>query len=834
MTLRARTERDAIDFVENATMGLQSLGPDGTVAWANRALLELLGYEEREYVDMPVASFFAERADAADMLGRLQRHELLRDYETQLRAKDGSIRHVLIDSSVCWREHEFVGTRCFVRDISERKRLERQLADGRRSLEILVEATRLIAEAGFELPRLLDVVTRLLADTLGDSCSVRLLGTGGFSESTGHSRVPDADALLREMFAAKGPSEDPVSYRATYADEPLVLEGAEAARLIPCGPSAHQRFVLLFPPHAIIGLPLRARGQSLGALWCARHTEARSYSASEQKLLTEIAERLALAILAARQHERVSAERAEIAQEKRRLDAVIRQIPAAVSVVDARTRRVLLVNERNDTVFRRPLARAEDFAALRGGIEAFGSDERPLGLDDWPLARAMNSGEVITGEEIEIERGDGSRAVVRVSAAPVRNDSGEIVAAVSLVDDVTDTRRAQQAFEAYFNQQQSFIESAAPGFWLKDLSGRFLFVNRSIEEITGFTRTELVGKTEAELLPRELAERYRAEDIAVALGNEARQFEESFPLLRDQRTFMTVKFPVRDARGRVLGVGGISTDVSEHRRADAEREARIGELTRRVHFGAMFIGILSHDLRNPLGAISMTAQTVKVSGDAKLERQMTRILTSAERMGRMIDQLLDLTRIRLGRGLPLDRSAVDLGELCHVVMEELTPRLGAAEMDVRMAGDVRGHWDRDLLSQLLSNLLGNAVQYRTPGTPIGVSIDGRERSSVRLEIQNRGHIAPERLSGLFEPFKRREAGDRAMGLGLGLYIAQQIAAAHGGEISVSSNPQEGTTFRLVLPRTVPEARPAENKNGAPFAFPAPVRTRDSSESITPV
>jgi signal transduction histidine kinase len=248
------------------------------------------------------------------------------------------------------------------------------------------------------------------------------------------------------------------------------------------------------------------------------------------------------------------------------------------------------------------------------------------------------------------------------------------------------------------------------------------------------------------------------------------------------------------------------TDVSGHKAAEREREARIAEMERAVRFGEMFAGMLGHDLRNPLSAImtaaeliARRAETDKISGPAR------RVISSAERMSRMISQLLDFTRIRLGGGLPLERTRCDLNETCRAIIDELEP-VYACPMRLSCSGDGCGTWDRDRLSQMISNLAANACQHGTEGFPIDVVIDGEAADYVRFEVRNEGVVPPSLLPFVFEPL--RQANDTAQrsgpasGLGLGLYITQQIVLAHGGTIHVESEAATGTRFIVTLPRAL--------------------------------
>jgi signal transduction histidine kinase/CheY-like chemotaxis protein len=236
-----------------------------------------------------------------------------------------------------------------------------------------------------------------------------------------------------------------------------------------------------------------------------------------------------------------------------------------------------------------------------------------------------------------------------------------------------------------------------------------------------------------------------------------------------------------------------------------EREKLVEDLKRTVRFSEMFVGILGHDLRNPLSAIATAASLILTRAESERVRNpATRILTSSRRMSRMIDQILDFTQARLGQGIPLHPKQTDLAEVCRAVLDELKGEADqTSQLRLELRGTCVGIWDDDRLSQLVSNLAGNAVQHRTPGTPIGLIIDGSERDHVVLELYNEGVISPEVLPVIFEPFRSGEHRKRegSSGLGLGLYISQQIAIAHGGSISVESEPARGTRFIVILPRT---------------------------------
>jgi signal transduction histidine kinase len=253
------------------------------------------------------------------------------------------------------------------------------------------------------------------------------------------------------------------------------------------------------------------------------------------------------------------------------------------------------------------------------------------------------------------------------------------------------------------------------------------------------------------------------------------------------------------------------TDLSSRRLAEREREARIEEMERAVRFGEMFAGIVGHDLRNPLSAITLCANAIAGRAESeKSVRQARQAASSARRIEGMIGQLLDFTRIRLGGGLPIERTHVDLPEVARLIIEELEP-VYQRQIHLQSAGDVSGNWDRDRLSQMLSNLAANACQHGIPGTPIDLTLDGTGAPGVvRIEVHNAGVIPEQLLPTIFDPLSsatdRRAHRGSTSGLGLGLYITQQIVLAHGGTISVESTAAAGTRFVVELPRPELPAR----------------------------
>jgi signal transduction histidine kinase len=225
-------------------------------------------------------------------------------------------------------------------------------------------------------------------------------------------------------------------------------------------------------------------------------------------------------------------------------------------------------------------------------------------------------------------------------------------------------------------------------------------------------------------------------------------------------------------------------------------------------FREQFLGILGHDLRNPLQAISGNAALLlRYGGLSEPQRKAVhRISSSSDRMARMIGDLLDFTRTRLGGGYTLQRTEMNVHDVLRQVVEELEVAHPGRKFELNVSGTGWGEWDMGRIAQAASNLVGNAVQYSPEDSAVRVSARD-EDEGVRVEVRNGGSPIPaERMPHIFDPFVRGRDGARSggrAGLGLGLYITHEIVKAHGGSLQVRSTEAEGTCFWMNLPRRAP-------------------------------
>ena len=231
-------------------------------------------------------------------------------------------------------------------------------------------------------------------------------------------------------------------------------------------------------------------------------------------------------------------------------------------------------------------------------------------------------------------------------------------------------------------------------------------------------------------------------------------------------------------------------------------DRQLHERTETLRLNEMFTALLAHDLRNPLNAIVTSARLIeRIAAEPITKDAAARILSSGRRMGSLIEDMLDLARARVGGGIAIKREEGDLGTLIGAVVSEQQAASPTRHIEVVCNGVLTGQWDAERIAQVASNLIGNAIKHGDPDGPVEVHLDGTHSDAVVFSVANDGVIPAEQHAGLFDPFKggQHRVG-RNEGLGLGLYIAQQIVTAHAGTIDVRSEKGRRTVCRVYLPR----------------------------------
>jgi signal transduction histidine kinase len=323
----------------------------------------------------------------------------------------------------------------------------------------------------------------------------------------------------------------------------------------------------------------------------------------------------------------------------------------------------------------------------------------------------------------------------------------------------------------------------------------------------------VVGKRHEDLFPRALADELTALKQHVLETGEPFRGERSISVDDRLIAIRSAIEPVRDGSGAVVGILGSTTDISD--------EARVREeLAQAVDFRDRMMAILGHDLRNPLGAILVSAGLLlqKPSLPSPTGAVVERIERAARRMSEMIKTLLDFTRVRGNRRLPVSIAPANLAEVSRAVIDELRTAHPERTIALQIHGDPRGLWDAARMGQVISNLVDNALTHGAAEAAVSVVIDA-DGDEVTLRVHNFGPaMAPESVPNVFEPFRRGREEPGGAKLGLGLFIVKQIVLAHAGEVRVESTPDAGTTFIVQLPRRADDAAQRDPESPEPVAL----------------
>jgi PAS domain S-box-containing protein len=605
---------------------------------------------------------------------------------------------------------------------------------------------------------------------LADASGKRLVPTA----STGHwsTLKPPAPIPVEgpSFMAQVASSEEPVYLSDAAGAGELVSQGVRQSGL-----------------HSLLGLRRWPHGKLLGVL-CIGVTETRPFEPQARRYLETLAEYLSGII-----------DRALLLQRLRQSETLYRLATQAISDV------IWDWNLLTDTV------------AWSEGVEKlFGHSRERLGghVSGWydnihpedrervvhGIHEVIAQGGARWRDEYRFLHRNGSYVHVTDHGLIERDAGGKAVRMVGAMQDITARKVASEALRVSEDRLRLAVRAAELGTWdMNPVTGALRWDERTQVLFGVPPETEVTYDTFLQGHHPEDRERTQAV-VQRSLQPGGGEYDTEF------RTVGLKDGVVRWIRatgraffegGRAVRFIGTAQDISDTKRQQAEAQAR-------AEFAEQLIGIVSHDLRNPLNSISLSVTALLRHEDLS-ERQakgLSRISASTERATRMIRDLLDFTRARLGGGIPIVRQDLDFHALVRQAVEEV--QLAHPEREVRVvrSGAGAGAWDGDRLAQVVTNLVNNALAYSPGGTPVRVETRA-EDGSVLLRVHNEGKpIPPELLPRLFEPMTRgRHDGEAASrSVGLGLFIVSNIVRAHGGSIEVRSTEAEGTTFTVRLPR----------------------------------
>lgn len=356
---------------------------------------------------------------------------------------------------------------------------------------------------------------------------------------------------------------------------------------------------------------------------------------------------------------------------------------------------------------------------------------------------------------------------------------------------------------------QDIVEYSPALIYIKDVHGRFEYINKHYAEHFGLQPEQVLGHTNSHIFPPDMAVAFDANDDLIRSTGQAHEFEE--PAAGPHGAYRSVKFPLFDGAGQVIAVGGISTEITDLKLAQAAESLARDRAERASRAKTELLSRMSHELRTPLNSIIGFGQLLERQVDSEQLRQpVSRILTASNLLLDLINELLDLAKIEAGH-VELRMEPVHAVEPVLTVIELLRPLAG--RRDIELSVDLhRGLHefvaaDRQRLGQVLLNIIGNGVKYSGPRGKVSVRFDKPAAGRLRFLISDTGPgLQPEDLDQLFLPFTRLPAGEPDIeGTGLGLALSKSLVESMGGEIGVWSGVGAGSTFFLDLPITVAPA-----------------------------
>jgi PAS domain S-box-containing protein len=377
-------------------------------------------------------------------------------------------------------------------------------------------------------------------------------------------------------------------------------------------------------------------------------------------------------------------------------------------------------------------------------------------------------------------------------------------------------------------QLLALIDNTSSVIYMRDLDGRYMLINEEYERLFNLKREEIIGLTDHDLFPPAVADHFRANDLVAAQSGGPVQFEEVAPGEDGPHTYLTVKFPILDQSGQAYAIAGISTDITDRKRAEqevqelnAQLEQRVRERTAELEASTKeldaFAYSVSHDLRAPLRSLHGFSQLLLEDYSDKLDEagvaHLRRLQVNATLMAQLLDDLLRLSRTTR---VELRRQSIDLTAMAESILRDLATDEPDRQVQASVEPSLRGVGDLHLIRLALQNLIANAWKFTALRETAEITVGSMMHGSQRVFfVRDNGAGFDSRYEGkLFEPFQRLHSATDFEGSGIGLAIVQRVVVRHGGSVWAESTPGQGATFFFTMTSFVPVPVPVPEPRGA--------------------
>ena len=846
------------DFVENASISLHWLNADGIITWANQTELDAMGYPREEYIGRHMADFHADEHAIKDILDRLSKNETLQNYPARLKCRDGSIKHVRINSNVFWKDNKFIHTRCFTRDVTE------FVKDEQRKAEILVEL-----EESEERLRMAIESTHL--------------GTWEYSPLTGDLKwskecrkiygISPDDAINFEIFS-----------KHIHPDDSSLVQQAIAEAMDAAGSGTYDITyrILRFDDNSTRWI--RAQGK----VYLNKHQEAERFigtvvDITESKLNSE-----------------------KIARSEKLFRSIALNIPKSLVIVMDKDHRFVTIE---GDIMEKMGFNSKDYEG-KHPVEV-GPPER------YEATRHLYD-RVLAGEKFSVERKGENGEDFMVHFVPLKNDKDEVENALIIALEITDIKQAEEGSA----KLAAIVQSSDDAIISKSLDSIITSWNDSAERTFGYTADEIIGKSVLLLIPPERRDEEPQIISRLKNGERVEHFETQRITKDNTLLDISLTIsPVKDSMGNIIGVSKIARDITEKKRAAKllnEREEHLGLAIKAADLGTFdldmvngtmvwdkrcreffgiynnepvnynddflnglhpddrervttlidnlfdrsksngiydveyrtvgvedqklrwvramgkvyfdddgkpvrfigtvlditdkkqaelrkndFIAMVSHELKTPLTSVRAYIQVLLADAKKRDEKfainALTRTEVQTKKMASMIQDFLSLARLEEGK-IQITKEKFKLHELIEEISGDAQFLTSTHTIKLKDCDDINIYGDRDKIGQVLINLLSNAIKYSPGGgsITIGCEVTGNK---VKIYVSDEGiGISLSDQEKLFDRFYRvrNEKIKTISGFGIGLYLVSELLSYHDSKIEVESVEGHGSTFYFLM------------------------------------